>query len=265
MSFSTKKSPEIELIVYDQNTSPRYLRLSRRTLKLVLILLPSITLIALFLATLSLWNLSPSKVLSTISTSSKMTSLQHEISKLEDENSKLQDEIENYKVQASSAQNESNKEEGPFPENKSGSSIPQAVVHYQGLGQLALFRPVSGQKDATNGSIIKIEGVKVINTRETTNLQFNIINTTGDVKFQGHIIVLMKQVPGLFVYPEHALGPDFKVNFSSGEPFATQRFRPVDAPFPRIRKPMSSQFSIYIFSKNGDLAFFQNLSFNLRP
>ena len=70
----------------------------------------------------------------------------------------------------------------------------------------------------------------------------------------------MKNELGISVYPQTALsGPETQINYFSGEPFATQRFRPVDASFLKPRKAGNYTFTVYIFAKNGDLLHFQSL------
>jgi hypothetical protein len=128
-----------------------------------------------------------------------------------------------------------------------------------GLSTLSLFRPVQGQRDRTRPATLNLSGFKVIGNRDTTNFQFNII-PGGESKLAGHIIVLMKNELTIQVYPQQALGGnDTQINYSSGEPFSTQRFRPVDASFLKPRKPGNYTFTVYIFAKNGDLIHYQSV------
>jgi hypothetical protein len=90
---------------------------------------------------------------------------------------------------------------------------------------------------------------------------FNIIPATlGEGKLSGHIIAVMKNELAIQVYPQSALNvQSSQINYSSGEPFATQRFRPVDAGFLKPRKAGNYIFTVYIFAKNGDLIHYQSV------
>ena len=135
------------------------------------------------------------------------------------------------------------------------------TVNSIGLSTLSLFRPIQDQHDRSRPASLNLSGFKVVSNRDTTNLQFNIIPAIGgEGKLAGHIIVIMKNELGISVYPQTALsGPETQINYFSGEPFATQRFRPVDASFLKPRKAGNYTFTVYIFAKNGDLLHFQSL------
>ncbi|MBY0413312.1 MAG: hypothetical protein K2Q18_04070, partial [Bdellovibrionales bacterium] len=79
------------------------------------------------------------------------------------------------------------------------------------------------------------------------------------------IVVLMKNELAIQTYPLQALGgSDFQINYSAGEPFATQRFRPVDASFVKPRKSGNYSFTVFIFSRTGDLIHFQSVNAALK-
>jgi hypothetical protein len=130
-----------------------------------------------------------------------------------------------------------------------------------GLSTLSFFKPVQGQKDQTRPASLSLNDFKIINNKETVNFQFNIVNLLGgDVKLAGHILVIMKNELQIQVYPMNALNSssDTQINYNSGEPFATQRFRPVDASFMRPKRSGNYIFTVFIFARNGDLLHYQS-------
>jgi hypothetical protein len=131
-----------------------------------------------------------------------------------------------------------------------------------GLSTLSFFKPVQNQKDKTRPASLSLNDFKVVNNRENINFQFNINNLLGgDVKLAGHIVVLLKNDQVIEVYPMNAMNSprEAQINYASGEPFATQRFRPVIASFPKPKKGGNFIFTIYIFAKNGDLLHYQGV------
>jgi hypothetical protein len=140
------------------------------------------------------------------------------------------------------------------------SAGPMAATSI-GLSTLSLFRPIQGQRDKTRPAVLNLSDFKVLVNRDSANLQFNIIPAFDkEERLAGHIIVIMKNELGIQVYPMNALsGSETQINYSTGEPFATQRFRPVNANFLRPRKAGNYTFTIYIFAKNGDLLHYQSV------
>ena len=130
-----------------------------------------------------------------------------------------------------------------------------------GFASLSLFKAVQGQKDLSKIPTISLSGFKVVGNRDNTNFQFNIVPAAGvDGKLAGHIIVLMKNELTIQAYPQQVLsGNDIQINFSSGESFSSQHFRPVDASFLKPRKPGNYTFAIFIFAKNGDLIHYESV------
>jgi len=141
-----------------------------------------------------------------------------------------------------------------------------ATANSIGLSMLSLFRPIQGQKDRTRPAVLNLSGFKAEVSRDNVNLKFNIIPAvTDDSKISGHIIVLMKNELAIQTYPLQALGGnDFQINYSAGEPFSTQRFRPVDAGFVKPRKSGNYSFTVFIFSRTGDLIHFQSVNIPLK-
>ncbi|MBC7539487.1 MAG: hypothetical protein H7281_11750 [Bacteriovorax sp.] len=267
-------------IIYNQkNDSPKYFELKKSKILLFVIGLPTITLIALVLGGIGLIHTSPFHLMDTYRQNSlareavsKTNALMNIIQTGEEEKAALTKKLAVAEEQLKTAASEG------FPEstnNKSSDTKPTTAdkcpaapvcpaggtVNSIGLSTLSLFKPIQGQRDRTRPATLNLSGFKVVGNRDTTNLQFNIIPAIGgEGKLAGNIIVLMKNELTIQFYPGQALnGGDTQVNYSSGEPFSTQRFRPVDASFLKPRKPGNYTFTVYIFAKNGDLIHYQSV------
>lgn len=262
------KSEVISIIYNQNNDSPKYFELKKAKLLLFVVGLPTITLIALILGAIGLVHTSPFHLIDTYRQNSmareaiaKTNALISQIQKSEDEKAALAKKLEDAQLALDTAQS------GSSAESDEGiAAKPTTTISSSGLATLSTFRPVPGQKDKTKPATLNLSGFKVVVNRDSANLQFNIIPALGgEGKLAGHIIVIMKNELGIQVYPPNALqGPDTQINYYAGEPFATQRFRPVDASFLRPRKAGNYTFAVYIFTKSGDLLHYQNVILPVR-
>ena len=245
-------------VIYNQkNDSPKYFVLKKSKLLLFVIGMPTITLIALILGIIGLIHTSPFHLIDTYRQNSlareavaKTNGLIKQIKIAEDEKlaltKKLTDAEDQLKLK--SAPSESAVEQ---PAEK--SVVSTSTISSAGLASLSIFHPVQGQKDRTKPATLTLSDFNVIVSRDNVNLHFNII-PSGDSKLAGHIIVMMKNELTVQIYPQTALNTsDYQINYSSGETFSTQRFRPVDANFLKPRKGGNYTFTVFIFAKNGDL------------
>jgi hypothetical protein len=256
----------ISIIYNKKNDSPKYFELRKSKILFFVIGLPTITLIALVLGVIGLIHTSPFHLIDTYKQNSlareaisKTSALQNQVQKGEEERASLQKKLVESEEQLKSAQNNGL----GTTKDKNGDEVvcpPSSSVTSIGLSTLSFFKPIQGQRDRTRPATLSLSGFKLIANRDTTNLQFNIIPAAlGEGKLAGHIIVLMKNELGIEAYPTGALsGPGVQINYASGEPFSTQRFRPVDASFLKPRKSGNYIFTIYIFAKNGDLLHYQS-------
>jgi hypothetical protein len=261
------KSEVISIIYNQNNDSPKYFELKKNSLLLFVIGLPTITLIALILGAIGLVHTSPFHLIDTYRQNSlareaiaKTNALISQVQKSEDEKAALAKKLEEAQMALDTTKS------GTTDENEPTAAKPMTTVSSSGLATLSTFRPVPGQKDKTKPATLNLSGFKVVVNRDSTNLQFNIIPALGgEGKLAGHIIVVMKNELGIQVYPPNALqGPDIQINYFAGEPFATQRFRPVDASFLKPRKAGNYTFAVYIFTKSGDLLHYQNVILPVR-
>lgn len=144
---------------------------------------------------------------------------------------------------------------------------PAPMAQSIGLSTLSFFKPIMGQKDKTHSAALNLKDIKIVPLKDSMNLQFNIVNQLDkEVKLAGHIIVLLKNEQGIQFYPNAMFTStrDYQMSYTLGESFATQRFRPVDAPFIKPKKLGPQSFTIFIFAKNGDLLHFQTVNLPAR-
>lgn len=272
-----KEDKEFVSIIYNKkNDSPKYFELKKSKILLFVIGLPTITLLALIIGGIGLVHTSPFHLIDnyrqnqqTREAESKANTLINQVQKIEEEKKNLASKVS--ELEAKLVENQATPQTGSTTNEKcpqapacpsAGSTAPSATVSSIGLSTLSFFRPIQGQHDKTRPATLNLSGFKVSSTRDTTNLQFNIIPATGDEgsKLSGHIIVIMKNELAIEVYPQQALsGLNTQINYSSGEPFSTQRFRPVEASFLNPKKSGNYTFTVFIFARNGDLLHYQSV------
>ncbi len=262
----------VSIIYHQKSDSPKYFEIKKSKIFLILIGLPTITLISLVLGAVGLVHTSPFHLMQNYKDNNQARIVIQKQNAILEENEELRREVEQLKEKPATPGPQTNEtsENGavgncPAPVICSPGTV-SATVSSIGLSTLSFFRPIQGQKDRTRPAQIKLSGFKTAIDRDNVNLQFNIIPAIEDEsKISGHIIVLMKNESGIQVYPIAALaGLDHQINFSSGEPFATQRFRPVDASFPKPRRGGNTIFTVFIFSRTGDLIHYQNATLAIK-
>lgn len=272
----SNKHDSISIIYHQRNDSPKHFEIKRSRVYLFFVGLPTLTLIALIIGTIGLANTSPFHLLTNYRIASKaradMSNQENLVEKLENqeqENEELKAEIAALQEQAKTS-TQVTSVPAAITTTLDGTQCPapavSSTVNSIGLSTLSLFKPIQGQKDRTRPAVINLSGFKAEIGRDNVNLKFNIIPAvTDDSKISGHIVVLMKNELAIQAYPLQALGGnDFQINYSAGEPFATQRFRPVDAGFVKPRKSGNYSFTVFIFSRTGDLLHYQSVNIILK-
>ncbi|MBP9680500.1 MAG: hypothetical protein KBD76_03760 [Bacteriovorax sp.] len=264
-----KKDDFVSIIYSKKNDSPKYFEIKKSKILFFFVGLPTLTLIALILGAVALVNTSPFHLIDNYRQNSlarqsilKSKHLQEKIQMAEEEKRALIKKVETLqgqtKLSASTTAVPAHEKICPPPTSDSQVNINSNSI---GLSTLSFFRPIQGQKDKTRPATLSLADFKAIPNRDNLNFQFNIIPAlSGDAKLAGHIIVIMKNELAIQVYPMQALyGPGTQLNYTTGEPFATQRFRPVNASFLLPRKSGNTIFTVYIFAKNGDLIHYQSV------
>lgn len=269
MPEKQNKNDFISIIYNQNNDSPKYFELKKSKLLLFIIGLPTITLVALSLGAIGLVHTSPFHLIDTYKQDSltrdaisKTDSLLDQLQTSENEKNILAKKLEDAQIALNQTQTASDTNKPSAAPTPSVSASAQSI----GLSTLSFFRPVQGQRDKTTPATLNLSGFKVVINRDTVNFQFNIIPVVGgEAKLAGHIVAIMKNELGIQVYPMNALsGHETQINYSSGEPFATQRFRPVDTSFLKPRRAGNYTFTVYIFAKNGDLLHYQSVILPVR-
>ncbi len=284
---SDNKHDSISIIYHQRNDSPKYFEVKRSKVFLFFVGLPAVTLVAIIIGVIGLVNTSPMNLVKNYKDTSRertlnsrqdelMTQVQNstaENAQLKSDLAMLQEQLKNAQTGSAAATTPAPQATTtPSPTGTAPAQCPAPVVcpaptvsgsvNSIGLSMLSLFRPIQGQKDRTRPAILSLSGFKTSTGKDTVNLLFNIIpNAADDAKISGHIIVLMKNELGIQAYPLATFGGnDFQINYVSGEPFATQRFRPVDASFVKPRRSGNYSFTVFIFSRTGDLIHFQTIN-----
>lgn len=295
---NTAKNQEVvSIIYYQKKDSPKYFEIKKTAFFWWFVVLPAITLLSIILVFFALIHFSPTHLIQNYLSAKNYESMKSTIEQLSNENQQLKDQL-NEKTQALKVELAKNtadiipesevaqngattltptttgsKETLPAIPTVAAGQKPSMAEGLKGkeagtldLSYLSLFKPVQGQKDLTRPAQISLSGFNVVTLRDTISLKFNITPLTPrDQKIAGHILVIMKGETGLQVYPQMSLNaPESQISYSAGEPFATQRFRPVDANFLKPRKSGQFVFTVLIFSKNGDLIHTQTVPLFVR-
>lgn len=263
--LNDNKNDSISIIYNQRNDSPRYFELSKKKLLSFAIGLPTVTILSIIIGTVGLVHISPFHLIESYRQASKArdaiaqkNSLLTKIQKISDDNYELTLKLKAAEEQLAKSQTTTNS-----TATSTTLSTPNTQQSNQTLGvsSLAFFKPVTGQKDRTKPATVNLSGFIAKTNRDNIELSFNIIPAiSGDNKLAGYIIVSMKNELGIQIYPSAALnGLDHQIAYTSGEPFATQRFRPVMASFLKPRKSGNYIFSVFIFARNGDLVHNQSV------
>ncbi len=285
MDQTSSKDNIIKIIYHKRNESPKYIEIKKNRLITFFIILPSIAIIGVIIGLIGLINSSPFHLIQNYRLNQKSKIQYEEGLKFKNQYADLKSNYDQLLLsknglnqEVTSLKTELEHLNGPLPQNGDSPKnfkcppvqecprIDNQLPSGGSLNYLSLFRPIQMQKDRTRPASMTLSDFQTEIVRENLNFNFNINNQLGqDVKLTGHIVVLMKNEIQIQVYPMNALyNKDYQLSFNSGEPFATQRFRPVIASFLKPRKAGNYLFTIFIFAKNGDLLHFQNVPMTIK-
>lgn len=227
---------QLSLILYEGTHPPRFFQFNKKKVKWALIVLPFITAVSVFLLFSSF-----------IYFQDIIKTAQEHDPKIVQE---LQKTIQNQELYI--------EEVSGFNEKLLERLAQGENLDLSGTETLALFRPVAGMQNLTSSPQLSIENYELSRRADQLTLSFNIVNQTTDgQRLSGHLFVLMKTKSAIHIYPSSSFaGQTFQVNFTSGESFATQRFRPVEnVRFSSLDVDQQTLFKVIIFSRTGDLLF----------
>jgi len=286
MDQNKSKDSIVKVIYHKRNESPKYIEIKKNRLVTFFIILPIITILGIIIGFIGLINSSPFHLIQKYRQNEKSKTQYEQGLKFQNQYQDLKASYEKLLALKNGLDQELNQLKteqetlgGPIPQNNEKNlkcppikecpketTLPTTISSSPNLNYLSLFRPVQQQKDRTRPASMSLTDFQSELVRDNLNFKFNINNLLGqENKLTGHIIVLMKNELHIQVYPMAAFyNKDYQISYNTGEPFATQRFRPVVASFLRPRKAGNYLFTIFIFAKNGDLIHFQNVPMTIK-
>lgn len=223
---------EVSVVIYDAPLPPRYLKFSKRFLRTLFIVTPS--LIGVIIVALVLYGLAPSvKEMPRPTLPNVMSGDDSRISQLEAELKSLQTSNELLQNKIAAPAGGDTAQEDQF---------------------LACIKKPYGMQNLVGQGKVTIDQVEYVPAADRVNLKFQIISANPENRVAGHVLVMMISKTGLMAYPPEANeSMDTGIKFSMGEPFAVSRLRPTNAEFLFRPTGESVKFLIYIFSREGDL------------
>lgn len=226
---SSKLKDKLSLILYEHKTPPRYFEMNKGMMKFLFLGLPALSAVLavagiIFIAR---WN-----SYRTTELPKEVLEVNRKLAKVERERDHLQKNNEELLKRISSSDNASSSD-------------------------LSLFTTPKGQQDLTSDKYFETTDIKSSLSNGKLNLSFNLVNITpGNKRVSGHFIVMMKGASDIQFFPKALLeGDSQKVSYTSGEPFATSRFRPVKAEFHIHDNMKNAHFRVYVFSRVGDILY----------
>jgi hypothetical protein len=235
------RSPnKISLILYEQKNVPRYIEIDKRLLRLILFIMPLITLVSLSLLIGGVIYFKKGKQDVVYQESKELNDLKDSQDSLNREKEQLLKEIDELQSRLSSAPTMASTTEGP------GNALFQ------------LIRTSNGYKDLTAEKLLSIQEIKTVKEINDLMFSFTMANSTPEEKtIAGHAIVIMRTNDTLQIYPTSGLSPELQFPYNNGETFSFTRLRPVNARFNLPANVTDLTFRILIFSRTGDLIYHQ--------
>lgn len=223
-------SKDLTLIVYNTPKPPRYLKINKKLLKLLLFLVPLLLIVAL------LFSLSTSLYMK-----NKLESARSQepaiISSLRSDKAELATQVTSLKKV-----------------NQELTRKISAGVDTAPASALALFATPIGYQDLTEREMSKLESMSANFKEDKVEFRFDLLNNLdNDEKLAGYITIVQYAGNQLEVYPAEDLSiENNKLDFSMGESFVVSRFRPVIAEF---NKPeaLTVWYKVFIFDRSGNL------------
>lgn len=237
---------KLSIIVYEGETPPRYFELTKKKLRFLITALPLITVTSLTIVLIGVVYYDQIKESVQQQHPVIIDQLQEQLNTVQSRN----DDLENFNrdLQERLA---------------SGDDVQMA-----GVETISLFRPVAGMQVLTDRPLLTIDNEEVRRRGEEVQFSFHITNQTPEnERLRGYLFVLMKSNNSIHIYPKDGMAQQsFQLGFTSGEPFATQRFRPVEnITFPLPQDQRRALFKIIIFSRSGDILHRQLMAMDVGP
>jgi hypothetical protein len=225
-------SKDLTLIVYNTPKPPKYIKLNKGLIKVLIFIIPVIVVLSV-----------ASSLVSSVYMKRKLENVRSKepeiILQLKEEKASLTSEIDILKQT----------NETLTKKISSGS-----VASSSPLNIMALFTTPLGFEDKRSNELAKLENMNNDLVNNNILFKFDLINNKQDTsKLSGYVNIIQYHSEGITFYPAYELTIDSpRLEYSKGESFTVSRFRPVIAEFP---KPKGSAvwYKIFIFSRTGNL------------
>ena len=232
-------SKELTIIVYDTPAPPKYLKINKKLIRLILSLTP--ILIMLLISGSFAYSFYLKKQVSALKSLEPKVKL------------KLATQKETYEKRISAL-------------TRTNQDLTQklsrgATVADDTASLLSLFTVPLATKDLRSNDLISIEEIKLTTDSNQVKLTFNLVknNAPEGEKLTGYMTVVQFQGNILQFYPANELNEkNLKLEYASGEYYSFSNLRPSTTTFSKISSK-SSRFKIFLFSRTGDLILYQQI------
>lgn len=236
-------SKNLTLIVYNTPAPPRYLKVDKKLVRVVLLVVP--TLVILFLSASFLYSVFlKNKV-------SELRSLEPTVMK------KLEEQKEKYEAQISQLTQTNSELTLKLSRGSFASETTSSL--------LSFFIVPLDSKDLRSKELISLEETQIKSSGGKIKLIFNMNNNTSEnTKLTGYMTVVQYQGNLVQFYPKYELNEkNLKLEYASGEYYSFSRLRPTEVVFDKL-STLSSRFKVYLFSRTGDLILYKQIGpFNI--
>ena len=225
-------SKELTLIVYNTPKPPKYIKLNKGLIKVLIFTIPLIVIVSI-----------GSSLISSVYMKRKLENVRSKepeiILQLKKEKEELAQEVKALKSTNITLTQK-------ISAGGKGTVSP--------LNLMAMFTTPLGFKDRRADNLAKLENINSDQVNKNILFKFDLINNKQDTsKLSGYVTIVQYHADGISYYPSYKLSVESpRLEYSQGESFTVSRFRPVIAEF---AKPNGNNvwYKIFIFSRTGNL------------
>ena len=229
-STKDKRSNDISFIFYENEKVPRYRRIDKYSFSFLTYGPALLTLLSIVVATSAIYY---------------ANTIERQIRSSEPE---IIQELRNQNISLASRADELN-----IINDKLTKKLSSAAPEDSVTGNL--FAPVPGQKDLTSPVSIDVQDFSASKKDGKILVKFNVINLTEEnKKIAGYAHMIATDGNVFERYPKIESESSLQIIYSTGESFATSRFRPFSASFTSINNS-DVFFNLIIFNRLGDIIY----------
>jgi hypothetical protein len=225
-------SKELTLIVYNTPKPPKYIKLNKGLIKVLIFTIPLIVIVSI-----------GSSLISSVYMKRKLENVRSKepeiILQLKKEKEELAQEVKALKSTNITLTQK-------ISAGGKGTVSP--------LNLMAMFTTPLGFEDRRGDNLAKLENINSDQVNKNILFKFDLINNKQDTsKLSGYVTIVQYHTDGISYYPSYELSVESpRLEYSQGESFTVSRFRPVIAEF---AKPNGNNvwYKIFIFSRTGNL------------